>query len=62
MLYTLFVFTVGVYVGQEYENLPPIRGLADFGIKQLSNHVNKQTDKQSSFYDILKTFLNIKKN
>jgi len=62
MLYTLFVFTVGVYVGQEYKKFPAIRSFAEYGITQLSNHANKQPDKQSPFYDIIKTFLNIKKN
>lgn len=51
MLYTLFVFTFGVYVGQEYNDVPNVRATVNRAMRYLKDPDNNRPENTSSNSD-----------
>jgi hypothetical protein len=54
MLYTIFVFTLGVYVGQEYPNVPSVKTTFNKTMEYLNN-TPTQNIEENKYRSILDT-------
>jgi hypothetical protein len=60
MLYTIFVLSFGVYIGQEYENVPPIKLLVNSALVYLTNYlgsIEQDPPKIPSWYELLSSYI-----
>lgn len=55
MIFTLFVFTFGIYIGQEYQ-IPRINNFLTYSLEFAKRH-KVEEKKQDSIKDILKKFI-----
>jgi hypothetical protein len=62
MLYTLFVLTLGVYIGQEYDNLPAVKLLLRSGLVYLTTNLQTPSNNPETILDTIYKFWSDKKN